>query len=126
MFLGYLFRITFCCNTYCCAVFQLFGIRPRFTISLRHLIDNGRNSLSSSINENHDSSAPQVPHEIYKGMLTSQVRAVKSFSLGTSLIGIGMQPMLYEVSKYHINVIQKDFLKSRTTFKQFSNLIYSK
>lgn len=46
----------------------------------------------------HDvSEAPKVPHEIYKGMLTKQVRAVKTFSLGTSLIGLGMQPVLYEV-----------------------------
>lgn len=41
--------------------------------------------------------APDVPHQIYKGMLTKQVRAVKTFSFGTSLIGIGMQPILYEV-----------------------------
>lgn len=40
---------------------------------------------------------PDVPHQIYKGMLSKQVRAVKSFSFGTSLIGVGMQPILYEV-----------------------------
>nr|SVE78472.1 EOG090X0CKL [Daphnia lumholtzi]SVE79100.1 EOG090X0CKL [Daphnia lumholtzi] len=40
--------------------------------------------------------APDVPHQIYKGMLTKQVKAVKTFSFGTSLIGIGMQPILYE------------------------------
>nr|SVE75997.1 EOG090X0CKL [Daphnia hispanica] len=39
---------------------------------------------------------PDVPHQIYKGMLTKQVKAVKSFSFGTSLIGVGMQPILYE------------------------------
>jgi hypothetical protein len=49
--------------------------------------------------EENDISLPaqDVPHQIYNGMLTKQVRAVKTFSLGTSLIGLGMQPVLYEV-----------------------------
>lgn len=84
--------------------FQLFVTRARLTTNLRRLINNGPDSPSSPKNDDYDSSAPQVPHEIYKGMLTSQVKAVKTFSLGTSLIGIGMQPMLYEVSRFHITM----------------------
>nr|SVE92629.1 EOG090X0CKL [Megafenestra aurita] len=63
------------------------------TSNLRKLINT---ETDSSKNEDHDSSAPKVPHEIYKGMLTSQVKAVKTFSFGTSLVGISMQPILYE------------------------------
>ena len=40
---------------------------------------------------------PDVPHEIYIGSLTKQVRGIKTFSLGTSGIGIGLQPMIFEV-----------------------------
>nr|SVE75364.1 EOG090X0CKL [Daphnia dolichocephala] len=56
------------------------------------------NGPYSSNNEDYgvDASAPDVPHQIYEGALTKQVRAVKTFSFGTSLIGVGMQPMLYE------------------------------
>nr|SVE70037.1 EOG090X0CKL [Eubosmina coregoni] len=39
---------------------------------------------------------PDVPHEIYIGRLTKQVRGIKTFSLGTSGIGIGLQPMIFE------------------------------
>nr|SVE82148.1 EOG090X0CKL [Daphnia magna] len=55
-------------------------------------------STKSFKDEDYDAptAAPDVPHQIYKGMLTKQVRAVKTFSFGTSLIGIGMQPILYE------------------------------
>ena len=58
------------------------------------------NSSSHGTVENNEDSLPEeqdVPHQIYNGMLTKQVRAVKTFSLGTSLIGLGMQPVLYEV-----------------------------
>nr|SVE93857.1 EOG090X0CKL [Scapholeberis mucronata] len=56
-----------------------------------HKFSSQQDVLSS---ENHD--APKVPHEIYKGTLSSQVKAVKTFSFGTSMLGIGMQPLLYE------------------------------
>nr|SVE73170.1 EOG090X0CKL [Ceriodaphnia reticulata] len=55
----------------------------------------GKQSLKNE-GSAESSSAPEGPHEIYKGTLATQVKGVKTFSFGTSLLGIGMQPMLYE------------------------------
>ena len=51
-------------------------------------------------NNDEEEGMPNVPHEIYIGALTKQVRGVKTFSLGTSGIGIGLQPLIYEVNLY--------------------------
>jgi len=40
--------------------------------------------------------APESPHQIYKGQLTPQVRRIKTFTLGTSIMGLSLQPILYE------------------------------
>lgn len=62
---------------------------------LTHGSDSHKNEDSTD-----SSSAPEGPHEIYKGALATQVKGVKTFSFGTSLLGIGMQPMLYEVFNF--------------------------
>ncbi len=38
---------------------------------------------------------PEHDAEIYRGILSTQVRLVKAFSLSTSLIGLACQPVLY-------------------------------
>lgn len=73
---------------------QLFLRRSCLT-SLRQLTEGPESSKDEASADS--SSAPDGPHEIYKGMLATQVKGVKTFSFGTSLLGIGMQPMLYEV-----------------------------
>ena len=40
----------------------------------------------------------QEPYSIYKGSLSTQIKALKTFSVGTSMIGMAMQPMLYQVN----------------------------
>lgn len=85
---------------YFCGLLQRFLTKTCFT-SLRQFSRGSiNNSSSHGTVENNEDSLPEeqdVPHQIYNGMLTKQVRAVKTFSLGTSLIGLGMQPVLYEV-----------------------------
>lgn len=43
-------------------------------------------------------SEPTAKHQIYFGTLTSKIRAVKAFSLSTSIVGLAAQPMLIEKS----------------------------
>ncbi|EFX71854.1 hypothetical protein DAPPUDRAFT_216425 [Daphnia pulex] len=74
---------------------QRFLTKTCFT-SLRQF-SHGSKLSQQSVEDNDDSlPVPDVPHQIYNGMLTRQVKAVKTFSLGTSCIGLGMQPVLYE------------------------------
>ncbi|XP_023327733.1 transmembrane protein 70 homolog, mitochondrial [Eurytemora carolleeae] len=40
----------------------------------------------------------QEEQEIYSGILSTQIKLVKSFSLGTSMIGLACQPILYTYS----------------------------
>ena len=47
----------------------------------------------------------QTEEEIYNGILSTQIKLVKSFSLMTSCIGIGFQPVLYTYSSANAAVV---------------------
>ena len=55
-----------------------------------------------SANDQNEFSAPESPHQIYKGQLTAQVRRIKTFTLGTSMMGLSLQPVLYEVTSSNL------------------------
>lgn len=48
--------------------------------------------------QNSTSSQPETKNQIYAGPLTPKIRAVKVFSLTTSIVGLASQPMLIEKS----------------------------
>lgn len=88
--------------------------------SLRHLHLSGSNSIklnqrclatsfhpitSHAVHQNYfcrqnstSTSQTTEKKQIYSGTLTSKIRAVKAFSLSTSIIGLAAQPMLIEKS----------------------------
>jgi len=76
-----------------CRVNKRLGIR--LSTPVVKYLSNGA-KLNSSANEQDEFPAPESPHQIYKGMLTFQVRRIKTFTLGTSLMGLSLQPLLYE------------------------------
>lgn len=50
----------------------------------------------SSSNAEHSRTSPAEPEQIYYGTLSPKIRAVKVFSLSTSIVGLAVQPMLIE------------------------------
>ena len=53
----------------------------------------------------HSSNTLQAEEEIYDGILSTQIKLVKSFSLMTSCICIGFQPVLYTYSSANAAVV---------------------
>ena len=63
------------------------------------------NQLASPEGRSEDESDEEHQKTIYRGILSAQIKLVKSFSLMTSVIGLGCQPLIY--------------LKVRTNFTYF-------
>jgi len=53
----------------------------------------------------HNFSTKESEQEIYNGILTTQIKLVKSFSLMTSCIGLAFQPILYTYSTANAAVV---------------------
>ena len=53
------------------------------------------NQLASPEGRSEDESDEEHQKTIYRGILSAQIKLVKSFSLMTSVIGLGCQPLIY-------------------------------
>ena len=53
------------------------------------------NQLASPEGRGEDESDEEHQKTIYRGILSAQIKLVKSFSLMTSVIGLGCQPLIY-------------------------------
>merc|ERR1712241_956391 len=53
----------------------------------------------------HSANTLETEEEIYNGILSTQIKLVKSFSLMTSFIGIAFQPILYTYSSANAAVV---------------------
>ena len=83
--------------------FNLLKLGIRFSVFTPRYLSNGVQK-EPRINDQDELAAPEGPHQIYEGLLTSQVRRIKRFTLLTSIMGLGMQPVLYEVRLMKLSV----------------------
>ena len=76
------------------------------SVPLRWFSDFAGPENSPASNEDHvDPDDPQGELEIYRGILSTQIKLVKGFSLTTSVIGLAFQPVLY----VHAQVTRKGY-----------------
>lgn len=69
--------------------------RPQFCVSHCSIRNHSQKSTNSDISDKVDI-GPGTWKEIYHGILTTQIRMVKLFSLSTSCLGLLMQPVLLQ------------------------------
>ena len=85
-------------------------------VSSTRLLSEQRHAKDTLVINNEEplEAAPAEPHLIYDGPMTRQVRSLKVFSLTTSLMGLGLQPFLFQVRfkqhKSDLNVCKLTFI----------------
>lgn len=76
-------------------------------VSSTRLLSEQRHAKDTLVINEEPLEAPAEPHLIYDGPMTRQVRSLKVFSLTTSVMGLGLQPFLFQVQFKHYNLFYK-------------------